>query len=383
VCVLASGCDKPKEASPPPGPATKAPVPAKPAVGLDHPANSPAVVAEIKKVLTNCDAKWKPDGFDSDCPAMKEYVDSKLYADGKEDATLLNVLEDPSEKTRFLATRQLFSIFARAYKKDKVLAARVLTAAQKEKSPAVVKLLGKAVAYIAAKETGLAPAIKKLALNPAVAQPVRNGVVAFFLNENSDDPVAYEMTKEVLAKEKDKDLRLAAIRALSSAESAHAEEVCKLWSDLLKDPEPDVVMNATARLTRGSSGVWFDGTSSSGGGGLSKCTPAQQEAALAAVEAVAKAGKINDSDWLDAFRTFSDDDAKAQPWVKGLVKKIVAGLQTVIANDKNGSGQRGRALRRLAEVDLKLAKGVAKKYLKDKDLKDDAEAVSKQEPPKK
>jgi hypothetical protein len=117
--------------------------------------NDPAVVA-IFKAAVACKVD-ESGSFDSDCPAMNEFDDSKVF-ESKADVTLLNLIEDPDDKVRRLAFKKLAQRGDEQTFKDKVAVGRILDAAEGEKTEANLEVVG----HIDVKETGTFDRVKKL-----------------------------------------------------------------------------------------------------------------------------------------------------------------------------------------------------------------------------
>ena len=72
--------------------------------GLNHPDNDAAVV-KLAKAAMKCE--WKRDALAHDCEDYKAWNKSEELDDGKNDATLLNMLDDGDKVVRFLAAKAL------------------------------------------------------------------------------------------------------------------------------------------------------------------------------------------------------------------------------------------------------------------------------------
>ena len=96
--------------------------------GLNHPDNDKAVV-KLAKAAKKCE--WKRDSLAHDCEDLKAWNKSEELDDGKNDATLLNMLEDGDKVVRFLAAKALQNNSVK-WPSDEKAGKRVLAAAKKD-----------------------------------------------------------------------------------------------------------------------------------------------------------------------------------------------------------------------------------------------------------
>src|SRR5262249_53301578 len=148
---------------------------------------------------------------DSSCADYKAWNDQKdEFNEGKSDAALVGVLEDDSEKVRYLAAQKL-NQWGKTYKTDKALAARVVVAAAAEKTKFAAYEVGAAAGRVRASDTGLYD--KQAAIVKTHALPdLRRGFLNNFLFANTDNDKVFDLVRDTV-KDHDKMVALAALQA--------------------------------------------------------------------------------------------------------------------------------------------------------------------------
>jgi hypothetical protein len=343
ILATGFGCDK---GSSGPAPANSATPEAKPDVkGIEAASNDPVLVDLAKKTL-GC--KWAAYGFDSKCPELKATLESDAMRDGKGDSTLVNFLEDPSEQVRWLGARSLTQR-GKTFRTDKLLAERIVIAAEAEKAKSVAQELGGVVGGIKHAETGLGERIKTMAKNHEIQQ-MRTSLLARMLFSNGE--TLYDFVKDIATNDKDMIVRKAAISAFwTGTPPNRAADTCKMWLGFMDDPADDVAGEA----------AYLCAFYPQNGG-----CKAEWDAVIDHVEKRAKAGTVKSTQMASAMSYLNK-----QPGASDAQKKHSLQTAKAIAeNTANNGMARGRALEFVAERDPD-----AKKFLEK--LKDDADPFVK------
>lgn len=293
--------------------------------GIDAAGNDPAVVALAKKAL-GC--KWNDtSGFPYDCADRKEWESSELIKAGKADATLVAMLEDPTEQVRWLAASALASNGDK-FRTDKALAERVVDAALNEKSKAVARSVGNAAGKVKLADVGLVEKAKPLHKAPTMKE-TRLGFIDSVQFNNRD--AFYESTVELAKKDAEKEIRDAAMASFwTGTPNGKNAEVCALWYELSHDANEDLAGHADYFV----SFYPFDGG-----------CKAQWDGMLGDIEKRAKAGTAKSSYWSSALYYLWDQKAST-PAQKKKAEKIAAALAE---NASNGPNARVRAMEFLAD----------------------------------
>lgn len=144
--------------------------------GLDAQSSDPLVVKLIRDVVAQCPWNGRFEGL---CRRVEH---DELVTDGKADETLVNMLEDESEKVRWLGARLLL-VNGKKYGRDPNLAKRVVAAAKAETSDSVVQPMASAAAAISGTATGPSEELKWLMTEHAV-EKMRSEVAVSLLGQN-------------------------------------------------------------------------------------------------------------------------------------------------------------------------------------------------------
>lgn len=344
--IVSFGCSKSSSEQPAPAAsASAAPEMKVEAKGIEASTNDAAVVDLAKKAL-GC--KWAAFGLDSKCPELKALIESEAIRDGKGDGTLVNFLEDANEQVRWLGARALTQR-GKAFRTDKLLAERIVKAAEVEKTKAVAQELGGVVGGIKHAETGLGERIKTMAKSHEVQQ-VRTSLLARMLFSNGE--ALYDFVKDIAMNDKDIVVRKAAISAFWTGTPPNkSADTCKMWLGFMDDPAEDVAGEA----------AYLCAFYPQNGG----CT-SEWDALLDNIEKRAKAGAIKSTQMASAMSYLH-----RQPKVSDAQKKRTLKVARIIAENTSNNGMvRGRALEFVADNDPD-----AKKFLEK--LKDDADPFVK------
>jgi hypothetical protein len=185
-------------------------------------------------------------GLAQDCPAAAAWNDATQgFAKGRGDETLVAMLEDSDEKTRWLAAQKLHASGKR-YREEKPLADRVVTAGERETSQHVGPALGLVLADIALDKTQTFDRVRAMGVRHVVV-PLRVSLIANLAWRNPSSSGAYELTREMVH-DSEKDVRMAAIQAFWMAGSRRGDETCAILKDNLDDPQDDDVAARAAEL---------------------------------------------------------------------------------------------------------------------------------------
>lgn len=214
--------------------------------GLAAPGNDAKVIELARKAMT---CKWDGRGLSQDCtPAVAWGDASEGFADGKADPTLVSMLDDPEERARWLAATKLHAT-GRAFRADKALAERVVTAAERETSPHVGAALGIALADIQLERTASFDRIRAMGVKHALV-PLRAALIANIAWRNPGSSAAYELTREMV-RDPEKDVRAAAISAFYMGGGRQPEVTCRIWLDNLDNAaDEDVAAAASEYIAR-------------------------------------------------------------------------------------------------------------------------------------
>ncbi len=334
--------------------------------GADASREDPVITAPVKAVLATCSATWRPGwGFEAACPAFQAFSALKIPS-GAHDATLVHLLDDPSEKVRSLGARGL-AAWGGTFATDKALALRVIAAAGKETSEAFAGLLGNVAGHIDADVTGLGEPIKGLVLREGALQELQAGVIAAFLPANPTSALAFDLTREMATRGPNTRVRNAAVTALSAVYEKRGEEVCAIWTQALKAPEEVPAANAASRLTTGASWIGYShhgwSTTSSYFVRENHCAKLQG-ATLAAIEARAQSDRLVEEGWVTALAGVFRDDPSAAPAAEK--KRALTIARALVEKKDHRPTLRGSALRFIAKKDPD-GKAFAAKFEKDPD----------------
>jgi hypothetical protein len=185
------------------------------------------------------------DGFDADCAAFKAWTDlEEPFKEGKNDPTLVNLLEDDDKRVRLLGAMELEEHGER-YKKEKPLADRVLDAGDKETLEIICAPLGGSIGETDLAASGAFERIAKMAKTHAQKE-MRGRIVSRLLDNNKDSDDAFRMTKEMTS-DADLDVRVAAIEALSRGGDKFVTDACAALAAATKDNGEARVAAAAAR----------------------------------------------------------------------------------------------------------------------------------------
>ena len=313
-CCKESSTEKPAEAS-----GTK---------GLADPSNDKALVDLTKPVLT---CKWASYGFDANCPAYKAWSESDLFKNGAGDATLVNYLDDPDEKVRYLGARMLGQK-GNAYRKDGALATRVVDGADKETSKVVVSPLGRAVGSIDLVAVGLAPRVETM-IESHSNDDLREALAGGTMSANREAPGMYALFVKLARADKNAKVRKAAAASFwTGTPRGKHEDVCKLWLELAGDKDGDLAGHsayhcAFSPLEGGCTGQW--------------------DALLSLIERQAKSGEVKSSFTASALK-YLYDQKKVSAAQK---KRALAVAKLLVENTKNDGSARGSALEFVGKQD--------------------------------
>ena len=235
LALALTACDEQKTAAPE-APASTLP-PLTTSTGLGHPENDAKVVA-LARAAMRCE--WKPSAgmveLDGDCAARQAWESSQLIQDGKNEVTLLNMVEDSDDAARWLAATALDGIGA-GWPRDAAAGKRLIAAAKKETNEYVGFHLGRLVGRIYGDKTGLTSAIAEVISKASAVkqQKVRQGVASSVLSWNKDQKTHDAMAALARDPKAQPELRHDVMRMFWPPTGERQEWTCKLWMDLTSD----------------------------------------------------------------------------------------------------------------------------------------------------
>ncbi len=350
ACVVVFGaCDKKEEpkAAAPAGDRPAA-APEKPKIGLDSPKNNPKTVEVAKKALA---CPWKDD-FDAACADYKTWLEDKAIYD---EETFISMLEDPDEKVRFLGAKRLYDTLG--VLDDKALAERLLTVAEKSKTPREQHPLGNSVGKIQLEGTDLFPRIKAL-LNAKETTPnMRVGILGALMKTNPASDDAFNLMRES-AKNPDFDSNVQG--TAFGAMSWHTKPAkCDAFLEATQDADDGRAGDATQFILRSD-----------------QHCDAHYDAVIKSLEDRVKAKKVTNALFGDALRLLCNPKGTAKP---PQVKKAAA-IAKKIAEDKKLEGRiRASGITGAAECDPKGAKAYSARFKKetDEDIKESVARIER------
>jgi hypothetical protein len=335
--VVLGACDKKEEpkAAAPAGDKPAAAV-EKPKIGLDAPKNNPKTVEAAKKALA---CPWK-DEFDSACADYKTWLGDKAIYD---EETFVSMLEDPDEKVRFLAAKRLYETLGAL--DDKVLAERVLTVAEKSKTPREQHPLGYSVGKIMLGGNDLFPRIKALLNAKETTSNMRVGILGTLMKTNPENDDVFNLMRESV---KNPDFESHVQATAFGAMSWHTKPAkCDAFLEATQDENDDRAGDATQFILRSD-----------------QHCDAHYDTVLKSIEDRVKAKKVPNALFADALRMLCNPKGTAKP---PQVKKA-ATLAKKIAEDKKLEGRvRALGITAAAECDPKGAKAYSAKFKKETD----------------
>jgi hypothetical protein len=320
---LGLGCDKGSQA---PAPADSASANAPEGRGLNAPGNDPVIVDLTRKALA---CRWSALGFDATCGDLRGLIDAEALREGKGDATLVNLLEDPNEQVRWLGARAL-SMRGKVYRTDKPLAERVVKATEDEKVKAVGQELGGTTGNISHAETGLGERIKAMAKAHPL-QTVRMSMLSRMLFANGE--VLYGFVKDIAKTDPDPGVRKAALSAFWTGTPPNKNaETCALWLEFVDEPADDVSGEA----------AYLCAFYPQGGG-----CKAEWDPLLAKLEKKAKEGVIRGGQSANALFHLHRQAGASE----AQKKRALATARLILETKSNGGMARAKALELLFEKD--------------------------------
>jgi hypothetical protein len=322
-------------AEPTGGAASAAPAQASAAVAPPTPVD-PRVLALAKPVAA-CTFSDTEGLRQSTCEALKAWDDEQeLFKGGAMDASLVTMLEGTVSE-RYLAAGKL-TRFGEQMPEDAALAARVLAIAERERSPAIGRELGRAVGHIHLSKTGLADRVLTMA-----AQHENKALKAAILERlafaNADlGPKAVEVFRKTI---KDPDEEVRRNTTLGLWHTSKEPAACAILVDTFGDSVAQIGIDAMRYAAIGAA-----------------CEP-QLDAILSEVDRRVTAGNADSYEYGILLADVCKRGTPAQ-------KKTSSALASKLLDGKTSGMTRERALIPLAvcNEDWKTAVG---KYTKDKD----------------
>ena len=341
---VAAGKGAPEKAAPEKTAPEKGATPTAGKIGLEAPGNVPALVALARKALT---CKWEEDRFSDDCAEYKAWTgEYDAFKDNKNDATLVNFLEDPDEKVRHLGVNRLFGWNGGAFA-DKAMAARIVTVAEKSTAKLEAYYLGGLVGHIKVKETELFPRIKAIVTSAEKDATMRGAIVSNLLPSNPESDEVFALTKDVM-KDTDRQFAGSTMNAFFMGGNSKKDQTCTVFAENLDNADENMAGAAAEKLPR------------------FHCT-AQYGALLKSIEARVKAKTVSAPAFADGLSRLCEekDVTPAQN------KQAIALAHKILEEKKNPSTYaayvRGSAVEASVTCDAKGAKKYLAKFKKDSD----------------
>ena len=336
VLVLGGGCKKDVV------PEAVDSVGAEDKTGIGNPDNDSAVVKAAREALA---CEWEKTTFSSKCEAFQSWRKNDGIKKGAADITLVNFLEDKDTKIQWLGAEAI----ARAgetYKKDAVLAAKILDATDRATEAYLVDKLTDAAAQINLQSTSLGPRVMAM-LETHSNLAVRQGMVGSRnLSLNRDFAGLFDLYVKLARTDKDPKVRSNAAAAFwVGTPKGKKDEVCKLWLELANDADESVASDAAYNCAHFSSD-----------GGCS----GQWEELLTLIEQKAKAGAVSFK--AAGALEYVHNQKTASPALK---TRALAIAKTTVANTDNNDSARLIAIRFVIKSDP-AGKAFAKTYENDK-----------------
>ena len=233
--VLVGGCRDPDSTRVAPASATAADAgPGSPATAASMSKEDAMVVDLATKALA---CSWNDEGPALECDAARAWRGARdVFEGGREDGALVEMLGRGDDRARYLAAENL-AVFGERYRNEKALATQVVLAAEREKSNRVGELLGEAVAKVDVDSTGLFDRVRALVLKHDLLA-VRTAIAASLAEHNAGSGPAFTLTLDLL-RDREKEVRVAAIGALWLCENRHPVEACGAWREHIDDADDD------------------------------------------------------------------------------------------------------------------------------------------------
>jgi hypothetical protein len=349
LVALSTGCDKSKESEEAGGGASED-EPAEPAEvkGLHASSSDPAVVALVEEVLT---CEWSDDwGPASSCEAYRAWQRSdELKA---ADATLVNMLEDPDDKLRYLASEAIGpKSWATAFRDDAALVGRILAAAKVETHERVASWLGDALAEVSYADIGdaeLTDAAMGLLKTHDISQ-LRASLASGLLEKAPAHPGLYELYVGLARNVEEADVRFSThlgLRGAMTLDDDKKTAVCEVWTEGIGSTDENVASLAGELMAR------FEACSE------------KWDALLEGIAERAEQGRLAKSanSWRDA-KALKDLHAQDQA-TDDQKKRAVAVAKTLVENTQINVRARTDALRFVGDADPNGARFAAR-FLED------------------
>lgn len=322
-------------------------VPNKGGVGIENSSNNEAVVKAAREAIK---CEWSG-GFSTKCEAYSAFTKLEAAKTGAE-ATFLNFLEDADEKVQFLGLVGL-NKFGRSYKTDKQAVSKLLGYVDKIDGTVLAGAASNCVAGIHWQETGALDRIKTILVEHK-SLPVRRALVSRVLFSSGNADGMYDLYVKLAKSDNDKEVRRNAAGAFwTGTPQGKHDEVCKLWLELVSDPDDDLAGHSAYHCA-----FWTN----SGG-----CT-GQWDELLNVLDKKAKAGEIKHGMMGSSLRYLY----KQKNVTDAQKKRVLEVAKEVVKNPKNNALVRSSMLKFIGENDP-AAKAFAAKY------KDDPESFVQSE----
>ncbi len=302
----------------------------------------PKILALAKKAAA---CKTYETSFDSSCADYKAWSDAKDdFNEGKNDASLVGLLEDPDEKLRLLGAEKLFQ-YGQGYQTDKALSARVIVAAEKELTKFAGYDVGRVAGSVKVRETGLFDRVKAMIAKHPVER-IRRGILSRFLSSNDDNDAVFAVVRDTV-NDSEPEVAGAALSSFWGSGYKKPEAVCAVYRANIDNARDELAADASNSL------AW-----------TGRCS-ADYDALLASLEKRANTtGKWSSSSYSSADRHICEDTKASGPQ-----RKRAAAVARKVAETKTGqkAWTRAAALDAVIKCDPKLGPGFVGKFKSDPD----------------
>ncbi|MEM6787313.1 MAG: hypothetical protein AAF928_07120 [Myxococcota bacterium] len=305
------------------------------------------VVALAKEIVQKC-ATAVRGGNPARCPGYLRWTQGEMFADGKNDLTLVHLAEDPDGEVRRLAAETLEAHGVR-YRTDPALARRLVAALKKEKEAPVAAPLASAVADIALEPLALTDEVLALVDGHPLAE-VGHRLVRDVLFRNRTSEAVYAFVLRAAEEHRDPEVRRHALRGFwTGTPRGRDAEVCALWRRIgTTDEDAEVAAKAIELAFQKVSG---------------RCE-AEYGVLLTRVASLARKGEVRSVSiafGLQYLHRQPDLDA-------GPARRALQAAKALVANPDNDGLARSWALRFLGETEPDAAT-LAARHLSDDDAR--------------
>jgi hypothetical protein len=214
------------------------------AKGLAATDNDATIVALVKAAL---DCPWNGHEIRPGCREHSALQRALAMVGVAADRTLVNLLEDPDEEVRSIGIAALWSPQRGRFQPDRELARRVIAAAENEAPTGQATVYwGGVVAAIDFERAGVLDQVAALLKNEQLGE-IRRVIVQGMLVANKQNPGAVRLAMDMV-KDRDPQMKQAALSALAQTSGASGLESCKLLLSQTDDADDEIASQAAYAL---------------------------------------------------------------------------------------------------------------------------------------